>query len=763
MADKRPISRKKNVESGGSGVNKRGSGLGTGPVGSSTGYSGRSSSSSGMKRAAAGGGGGLLIIIIAVIYMLLGGGGGNSTSTNNNTADTIDVKPASQEVDTSVIAGSRAKYTTVNADGSDQVTMLVYMCGTDLESKHGMASNDLNEMLAADLSDKLNIIVYTGGCKYWKTSGIRSDVNQIYQVTDKGLKCLVENDGDKAMTDPSTLSSFIKWGTSKFPADRYELIFWDHGGGSVSGYGYDEKNSSSGSMALSGINTALKDGGVKFDFVGFDACLMATAETALMLDPYADYMIASEETEPGIGWYYTNWVSKFSADTSLSTLEVGKMICDDFTSACSQKCRGQKTTLSVIDLAEFAFTVPSCLTNFSNSISTKLKNKEYKEISDARYVTREFAESSKIDQVDLVNLCENVDTTEAAALKNVLKSAVKYNRYSTTMSNANGVSIYFPYKRTSYVDKACKTYDQIGMSGDYGKCIKQFAAVGSYGQAATGGSQSPVNSLLGNALSGSSSDMIGDLLTGFLSNRSLANDELNSSNTEFLDENPLSEAETESYIKGNLLDASSLFWTTNSEGQDVISISEKQLDLVHDIDLNMFYDDGEGYVDLGLDNVFSYDDDGNIVAETDRTWIAINKQIVPYYHTDTTDLGDIYTITGRVPCIINGEERANLILVFDTENPDGYIAGAVADYVDGETDTVAKSMIELNEGDQLDFVCDYYDYNGNYQDSYYLGDTMTVTDEMKISNVSVGDGPVKITYRLTDIYNQEYWTEALDK
>lgn len=43
----------------------------------------------------------------------------------------------------------------------------------------------------------------------------------------------------------------------------------------------------------------------KFAFIGFDACLMATVETANMLVPHADYMFASEETEPGYGWDYT--------------------------------------------------------------------------------------------------------------------------------------------------------------------------------------------------------------------------------------------------------------------------------------------------------------------------------------------------------------------------------------------------------------------------------------------------------------------------
>ena len=126
------------------------------------------------------------------------------------------------------------------------------------------------------------------------------------------------------MTKPDTLTGFIQWCNQNYPANRRELIFWDHGGGSISGYGYDEKNPGSGSMTLSGINQALKNAGVTFDFIGFDACLMATVETALMLDDYADYMIASEETEPGVGWYYTNWLTELSADPSMSTLEIGK-------------------------------------------------------------------------------------------------------------------------------------------------------------------------------------------------------------------------------------------------------------------------------------------------------------------------------------------------------------------------------------------------------------------------------------------------------
>jgi hypothetical protein len=239
------------------------------------------------------------------------------------------------------------------------------------------------------------------------------------------MRRLVSNDGKKAMIDPSTLSSYIKWCKANYPATRYGLILWDHGGGSISGYGYDEKYAGNGSMDLAGINKALKDGGTKFDFIGFDACLMATAETALMLDPYADYLIASEETEPGIGWYYTNWLTDLGRNTSMATTSLGKEIVDDFVTTCASKCRGQQTTLSVIDLAEFADTVPDKLSSFSESVSSLITNNNYKTVSNARYSTREFAASTKIDQVDLAHLALNMGTSEGKELTEAIRSAVK--------------------------------------------------------------------------------------------------------------------------------------------------------------------------------------------------------------------------------------------------------------------------------------------------------------------------------------------------
>ena len=59
-------------------------------------------------------------------------------------------------------------------------------------------------------------------------------------------------------------------------------------------------------------------------------------------------------------------------------------------------------------------------------------------------------------------------------------------------------------------------------------------------------------------------------------------------------------------------------------------------------------------------------------------------------------------------------------------------------------------------------ACDFYGYDGAYQDSYRMQDPLTVDGDLTVSDVTLPEGSVRLTYRLTDIYNQSYWTEAID-
>lgn len=137
------------------------------------------------------------------------------------------------------------------------------------------------------------------------------------------------------------------------------MIFWDHGSGSASGVSFDEIYDYD-SLTLDEIYNAfasvyeLSEENPPLDLVGFDACLMATVDTASMLSDVASYMVASEETEPGNGWYYTGWLGALAEDPSMDGATLGTAICDSFQEGCEIYGTDDEITLSVIDLSRIS-------------------------------------------------------------------------------------------------------------------------------------------------------------------------------------------------------------------------------------------------------------------------------------------------------------------------------------------------------------------------------------------------------------------------
>ena len=59
-------------------------------------------------------------------------------------------------------------------------------------------------------------------------------------------------------------------------------------------------------------------------------------------------------------------------------------------------------------------------------------------------------------------------------------------------------------------------------------------------------------------------------------------------------------------------------------------------------------------------------------------------------------------------------------------------------------------------------VCSYYKYDGSFEDEYYINDSLIVgEDDLVVSYESLGDGECLLYYRLTDIYNNVYYTEPV--
>ncbi len=694
---------------------------------------------------------------------------GSLLDTYGSTTGQISAVSSSDEVykahepDRTVASSARAKYTSVSS--AKTVTVMVYMCGTDLESKSGMATADINEMLGASISDNVRVILETGGAARWQNNVMSNTTNQRYRIQQGGYVALDKNVGKRSMVDPDTLADFIRYSAKNFPADRYILVLWDHGGGSLTGYGYDELFPN-GSMSLDEIDSALRSGGVKFDIIGFDACLMATMETALVAEQYADYLVASEAVEPGSGWYYTDWLSALSENPAIDSLDLGKQIIDDYIKMSGES----QTTLSMTDLAEMGSTVPAAFSAFSSSTKELIANGGFNDVADARSGSKDFSTSSRINQIDLIHFADNLGTTESGALADALSGAVKYNRNSTNISHANGLSIYFPYQSMSKVSTAIQTYDAIGLDKSYSDCIKSFASVAAGGQVASGSSENALGtllgdntgSLLGSLLGGSatgseiasgSTDTVTQLLDLFLSNRSMVTGDKDSSWVdETLVRGSISEYQANNAGFSNLL-------LTYKGDTPTLALSEDQWSRVVTLEQNVYVDDGSGYIDLGLDNIASYDSDNDLIMSYDGYWLSLNGQTVAYYLVSEDQVDENDTILGRVPAMLNGE-RVNIILEFVNDNP-GVVLGAQYDYNATQTDTVMKGLVSIVKGDKIDFLCDYYNYDGTFNDSYYLGEQMTATETWEVGDAAIGDVNWQMSYRITDVYGGQYWTPAV--
>lgn len=284
--------------------------------------------------------------------------------------------------------------------------LFVYMCGTDLESNYGAATNDLLEMLKADIPDNVQVFVYTGGTNEWDPLGkgkaygdgyIKpdSEKNQIFEIKDHKMTEWGST-GSLSMGDPASAIDFFDsvYNYVIDSVDHVMLEFWDHGG-AITGVAFDEVNDHD-NLSLAEIREILEAAketvGKKLDIVGFDACLMSTLEVAAVLAPYADYLLASEEAEPDTGWDY-GFLSEIKANSTAK--DFGKAIVDNYTE-WDNSAMNFMHTLALTDLSKIGGVIDAF-------------NEFFDVVCDVLYA--EAAETGSLDTY--VKLVRIADTTQS--------------------------------------------------------------------------------------------------------------------------------------------------------------------------------------------------------------------------------------------------------------------------------------------------------------------------------------------------------------
>lgn len=369
--------------------------------------------------------------------------------------------------------------------GKKKNTIMIYMVGSDLEAKGGAGTNDLDEIVKSGIDlNKNNVIIFAGGSKKWHNDTVsKNDELSVLKLTKDGFK-RQKTMPSASMGEAQSLLDFLNYSYKNYSAENYALILWDHGDGPLIGYGKDMLFDND-SLTLAEMGEALKKSpfgkNKKLSWVGFDACLMSSAELAVVWADYADYLVASQEVEPAFGWDYAFLKNAGKKKTP----ELLKTICSEYLKGCEKyfERKGyddRDTTLACMNLSK----VSPLKTALSDLFSKAVKDIEnnYNLLAASRVETRALGRASTGSEYDLIDLndmatrLEELYPDEAKALQKAVKDLVIGNYTNTT--DCCGISIYYPFYNKKYYEKSWgEVYSELGVLPEYADYIKAYADI----------------------------------------------------------------------------------------------------------------------------------------------------------------------------------------------------------------------------------------------------------------------------------------------
>lgn len=595
-------------------------------------------------------------------------------------------------------------------DKAGSFTLMILMNGSDLESENGFATDDLHELMACGFNpDKLKVFVLTCGTTQWQNDRVPADVPVIWRLYGSGLEELSRYPEPISVGNPQLLSSFVNFCYETAPASRYGLIFWNHGGGPVLGFGSDQHFDDE-ALPLPALALALNDtpaARAPLAFIGFDACLMGSIETALLLSDYAEYMIASEELEPGSGWDYRVFKT-LSDKPALPISRFGKKLVDSFIrgNAPSEDIpTGDSATLSVVDLRKIK-KLADAVDDAARSLLPVTEN-TYPALARARYQSFGFGkggpQESDADLIDIERFAQQlaeITPQYTQAIGAALNETVAYaNATDNLKSQAAGLSVYFPFSGKEYVSEYLEIYRSLGVLPHYTAFIEAFAGV----------------------------------------------------------------------LTGEPLHAVEFFFRQDEDLR--IGIEPQALDYITQLDFELWQQMEESdvpdtywYVQLAQLPATSVDEDGIIEEPFTGTWITFEDRVVCLYSLDETDAETRYAI----PALLD-EEEVMIIAAYNKRFPEGIVVGAVP--VDQDPFAMpAREMLPLRSGDTIQLLYrailmpeDDRELTQEELESeqWYESEPFTVTGKPLLGTAQAEDGTYRYCFTATDLQQNTYYSDFI--
>ena len=344
------------------------------------------------------------------------------------------------------------------------------------EDLRGAGSEILRKVMAGTPPENVKIVLQPGGSKAWKSNMVNPNRTQRFVYDSQGMHKVYDGHLSN-MADPQTLVDFLSFCEEEYPADHTMLVMFNHGNAAF-GYGRDaiflEDNLTLKELrwAFEQVYT-LDEENPPIDVIGFDACIMASMEVANTLNGVASYMVASEEVQVGYGWDYTIIQNRLAENPRMNPLQLSRVAADSYMDphAKDSVTSGTASELcSVLDL-RYADDLYQAYSDFASAALEqnaqypgtaaypgKIANKAI------RFGAHKQLECNTLDLGMFMQGMEDMLQEEAQAVLKVLDDMVLYNRRGNLVTDATGITVYYPAtvsslaalkKAVQYIEQVC--------------------------------------------------------------------------------------------------------------------------------------------------------------------------------------------------------------------------------------------------------------------------------------------------------------------
>lgn len=242
--------------------------------------------------------------------------------------------------------------------------------------------------------------------------------------------------GERNMGDPETLIEFMEFAQTYYPAEKYALVFWDHGWAWRPGQSnLDETDGDT--LDLDEISDALLAmGGV--DVVAFDQCLMSTIEVQTQLKPVAKATVLSEDYVGYEGFEHDMVISDLRKNPAMSAEQLAVTMGRSMTDR----------TVTAVTLDGRFDTLQSAMDRWSRLLLAGMP-KYVKQYEQAFKATKGVADPITKDLRDAaVNIKAKVPDADIKAASQAVIDAydavVLYEWHMDVFTRVYGTTIYWP-------------------------------------------------------------------------------------------------------------------------------------------------------------------------------------------------------------------------------------------------------------------------------------------------------------------------------